>query len=143
MTRIALNNFCSILTSMNKIPNKVRLVLKDLNQDDSELAELCISRVTELLQSSGCSDARSWATNLLPMVLGEMAEVEEAGDLDEWLLDLDGAEYEVVFGVQQVFSEIQDKLAKRSSEDIRDTLIYSIEKTLSEIDRVRYQRLYG
>jgi len=128
---------------MNKIPNKVRLVLKDLNQDDSELAELCISRVTELLQSSGCSDARSWATNLLPMVLGEMAEVEEAGDLDEWLLDLDGAEYEVVFGVQQVFSEIQDKLAKRSSEDIRDTLIYSIEKTLSEIDRVRYQRLYG
>ena len=128
---------------MNKIPNKVRLVLKDLNQDDSELAELCISRVTELLQSSGCSDARSWATNLLPMVLGEMAEVEEAGDLDEWLLDLDGAEYEVVFGVQQVFSEIQEKLAKRSSEDIRDTLIYSIEKTLSEIDRVRYQRLYG
>ncbi|HIJ99590.1 TPA: hypothetical protein H1011_02085 [archaeon] len=128
---------------MNKIPNKVRLVLKDLNQDDSELAELCISRVTELLQSSGCSDARSWATNILPMVLGEMAEVEEAGDLDEWLLDLDGAEYEVVFGVQQVFSEIQDKLAKRSSEDIRDTLIYSIEKTLSEIDRVRYQRLYG
>ncbi len=128
---------------MNKIPNKVRLVLKDLNQDDSELAELCISRVTELLQSSGCSDARSWATNILPMVLGEMAEVEGAGDLDEWLLDLDGAEYEVVFGVQQVFSEIQDKLAKRSSEDIRDTLIYSIEKTLSEIDRVRYQRLYG
>ena len=128
---------------MNKIPNKVRLVLKDLNQDYSELAELCISRVTELLQSSGCSDARSWATNLLPMVLGEMAEVEEAGDLDEWLLDLDGAEYEVVFGVHQVFSEIQDKLAKRSSEDIRDTLIYSIEKTLSEIDRVRYQRLYG
>ncbi|HIK01908.1 TPA: hypothetical protein H1008_02230 [archaeon] len=128
---------------MNKIPSKVRLVLKDLNQDDSELAELCISRVTELLQSSGCSDARSWATNILPMVLGEMAEVEEAGDLDEWLLDLDGAEYEVVFGVQQVFSEIQDKLAKRSPEDIRDTLIYSIEKTLSEIDRVRYQRLYG
>ncbi len=128
---------------MTKIPSKVRLVLKELKQDDSELAELCISRVTELLQSSGCSDARSWATNILPLVLGEMSDVEGAGDLDEWLLDLDGAEYDVVFGIQQVFSEIQDKLAKKSTEDIRDAIIYSVEKTLTEMDRIRYQRLYG
>ena len=124
-------------------PKKVQKILKKLKKTDAELAEQCISQATATLRENGYSDARLWATKLLYAMIGDLGYVESMADMDSLMLELEGMEQDVFSSVYDTFTDIYENVKDSEAEDVRDTLVYSLSKTLDSMDKEKYKRLYG
>ena len=124
-------------------PTNVKTVLKKLKKNENEVAQFCIDQATETLKANGFSDAHVWVSTVLPSILGDLEYVEDAGDMEEWLLGTEGIEKNILEAVYDTFNYLADSVKEAGPEDIKDTIIYTVSKALNAADKEKYKRLYG
>jgi len=129
---------------MDTIPKNVKSFLKKLNQSEDEFAQSCLDNAAKALKSNGYQDAQLWASNILQALIPELEYIEEISDLEEMIVEMgDGLERDVFEAVYETFVQLQDTVTKSNLTDIRDSLVYTVSKMLSEQDQKKYSRLYG
>lgn len=128
---------------LKETPKNIKAVLKKLNKNESEVATLCIDTIAKNLRELGVSDAKVWTTTILPAVIHDFNLVEDTGQMEELINSLDGVERVVVESVYDAFHELKEEAKNVDAADIKETLIYSLSKTLDGIDKEKYKRLYG
>ena len=84
-----------------------------------------------------------WAPTFLPNVLGELEYVESNMDLEEWILELEGMERDIVESVYDTLNYIKDNAKGAKDKDAKEALVYSLSRALEGIDKEKYKRLYG
>lgn len=125
------------------IPKNVKNILKQLNLSESQLADYCINEATQALKSGGYKDARLWATNILQNAIGELSTIKGSDEMEEWMAEFDGIERDVVEAIYTTFNYLFDSLTNPDPRDIKDTIVYSVSKTLDHEDMVKYKKSYG
>ncbi len=131
------------MKNSEKIPINIKHVLQKLKKDERQLGEFCLNNTVDALKANGYTDAHIWAPTILPNVLGEMEYVESVTDLEEWILELEGMERDVVESVYDTFVYMRESLKGTKQKDIKEALVYSLSRTLESIDKEKYKRLYG
>ena len=126
-----------------KIPKKVQEILKKLKKNERELGEFCIQNTIKALRANGYTDAHIWTAAILPSVLGELEYVEDIGDMEEWILELDGMERDVVESVYDTLNYMKEHLRGAKPKDIKEALVFSLSQVLENLDKEKYKRLYG
>ncbi len=122
---------------------RIQKVFKELKKNEEELGEFCINKVADALKENGYNDAKLWATNILAAMAGDFDTIEESSDLEDWLIELEGPERSAVEAMYEVLSDLEDSVRDAHPEDVKDALIYSILKTIDNIEKNKYKRLYG
>ena len=126
-----------------KIPKNIQNILQKLKKNDRELGEFCLKNTVDALKANGYTDAHIWAPTILPNVLGELEYVESDIDLEEWILELEGMERDVVESIYDTFVYMKESLKGAKEKDIKEALVYSLSRTLESMDKEKYKRLYG
>ena len=122
---------------------RIEKVFEELKKNENELGEFCINKVADALQENGYSDAKLWATNILAAMVGDFDAIDESSDLEDWLVELEGPERSAVEAMYEVLSDLEDSVRNAHPEDVKDALVYSILKTIDNIEKSKYKRLYG
>ena len=126
-----------------KIPKHIKNILQKLKKNEHEFGEFCLKNTVEALKANGYTDAHIWAPTILPGVLGEMEYVESDLDLEEWILELEGMERDVVESIYDTFLYMKENLKGSKEKDIKAALVYSLSKKLESMDKDKYKKLYG
>ncbi len=126
-----------------KVPKNIQTILRKLKKNPSEFGEFCLQNTVEALKANGYTDAHIWAPTILPGVLGEMEYVESYLELEEWILELEGMERDVVESIYDTFLYMKENVRGAKEKDIKEALVYSLSRTLESMDREKYKRLYG
>lgn len=124
-------------------PSNIRTVLKKLNKNEAEIATFCIDNIAKNLRKLGVADAKVWTTTILPAVIHDFNLVEDTRQMEEFINSLDGVERAVIESVYDAFYELKEEAKDVDAADIKETLVYSLSKTLEGIDKEKYRRLYG
>ena len=131
------------MTPIQKIPKNVQRILHKLRKNEHQLGEFCLKNTVDALKANGYTDAHIWAPTILPNVLGELEYVESNMDLEEWILELEGMERDIVESVYDTLNYIKDNAKGAKDKDAKEALVYSLSRALEGIDKEKYKRLYG
>lgn len=131
------------MVKAKKVPKNIQTILQKLKKNEHELGTFCIKNTVDALKANGYTDAHIWAPTILPNVLGELEYVENIGDMEEWILELDGMERDVVESIYDTLNYIKDNAKGAKQKDIKEALVYSLSKVLESMDKEKYKRLYG
>lgn len=127
----------------DKTPKNIQKILQKLKKDEHQLGEFCLKNAVDALKANGYTDAHIWVPTILPNVLGEMEYVESNTDLEEWILELEGMERDVVESIYDTFTYLKENAKGAKEKDIKEALVYSLSRTLETADKEKYKRLYG
>lgn len=124
-------------------PDNIKSILRKLKKDEAEIGEFCIKRTEDALRSNGYEDARSWAMCILPVVLGELDQMEDPYELESLAFELEDVEKDIVEAVHDTFNYFMETLYDSDPHDIKDMMVYTVSKTLENWDKKKYMKLYG
>ncbi len=127
----------------SEIPLHVHKVLSKLGKSDTELGQFFLKKIVKFLDENGYTDASVWAPSVLPLILNEIGYTENIGEIEDFLLNLDGMEKSIAEAIFNHMNYLKKNVKGAKHKEIRDTLVYSLEKTLESMDKEKYKKLYG